>query len=279
MRDRNHICCWRACGVLVLILCKGVAAQSGGGVTVSYMATRAELTLKEPVFIDIRVENRTPGAILLDLGANYYGGFEATVVRPDGRVVNGGGFGEGIAIPGNVTVPPMGVYSRRLLLNRWFDFDVPGPYGVDVRLTNPIRGSDLAALSLPASGRAVIEIGQRDPARLERTCAELERAFRASRVVAEIIPSAEALSYIDDPIAFPFLERMLRTPATEGAAMAGLGRIADAPSVEALLAHAANASDNGTRVLVRATLQFAQARTADPAVKQRIRDALQGQGR
>jgi hypothetical protein len=275
MRDRNRIYRWRAFGVLVLILCKAVAAQPGGGVTVSYVAPRADLTLKEPVFIDFRVENRTLEAIQLDLGENYYGGFQATVVRPDGRVVNGGGFGDGIATRGNVTVPPMGVYSRRLLFNRWFDFDMPGRYLVDVRLTNPIRGPNQADLSLPADGHAVIEIGQRDPARLERTCAELEAAFSVTRVVADILPPAEALGYIDDPVAFPFLERMLRKPATEGAAMAGLGRIADAPSVEALLAHAANARDGGTRNLVRMTLLFAQSRTADAAVKQRIRDALQ----
>jgi hypothetical protein len=94
----------------------------------------------------------------------------------------------------------------------------------------------------------------RDPKRLDSVCEGLRKG--AMNVNAwEASKAALALSYVDDPIAVPYLGRVLEESfAGKEAAISGLARIGNAEAVQLLTSYSA---------------------TADPEMKLQIENALQ----
>jgi hypothetical protein len=239
------------------------------------------LILHEPVIVRLVIENPLDQAVKFDLGPWSYGSLSATLKRPDGQVVRGS-LPMGFSPPGNVTLAPHSSYEAPLLANRWFDFDQTGTYVLDVAIPGPIRNERGAALPHSIKGQAIVNVGLRDPEQLQRICADL-----AERVTKEIQPTedgvraardatfaADALSYVKDAVAVPFLAGLLGPDGRyEDRGVQGLARIADRSSIDVLISHSAARSDY-VRTLSREALSRIERTTNDIAIKQRIQDAL-----
>jgi len=200
-------------------------ASEEAAISVQLELERTALTLGEPVFAVLRLRNESVKPVKVDFGRNSIGniylvvnGFKASPpgLRPDG----------GISFPGEATLEPGTILTRRLLLGEWYDFDKVGSYGIRLVLTsNPIHIESTVAL----------EIGARDSARLAEAC---ERVF-STAILPEAEPAllaAKALSQVSDEACIPVMVRTLKESfhAKEGA-IAGLARIGTDEAIQALV--------------------------------------------
>ena len=282
---------------LMCLLAVPAVAQLPAGVNVSYAIAGGDVTLNEPVFLVLSVDNRLPEPVSVDLGMNYDSGFRAKLTRPDGKVVDRSqpvARTSEIVVPGVEFVPPLKTFAKRLLLNKWFVFDAPGRYALDVELTIPIlvnpslsadqyvrRELDVArtkpipvngvAAPSPTAGHVELTVRDRNPTHLAALCEELQR--RAALPGPGRRDAAEALSYVNDPVAVPYLKAMLEGNANEDLVIDGLARIGDAAAVEALISQTDH-PDLPTRTRVIGSLIQIARRSEDEALRQRIRDVL-----
>jgi len=256
-------------------------AQAGSSLAVSYSLPKTDLTVREPVFLRVTVENYLDEPVTVDLGTASRGNFRARILRPDGRTETAptptlDEFGP----TGRTPLAPHKPFSELLLLNRWFDFDLPGRYFLDMETTAPFVTGSGTRLAAPPGGSVIINVGPPDPERLGRTCAVLEGRVNASATSAAAIEAAETLSYVRDPVAVPYLARLLDNGKNvEWLAVYGLERVADISAVDALIsqlnsrATETNSRATETRMLALAALRRIEETTSDPTIRQRIEGA------
>lgn len=85
------------------------------------------------------------------------------------------------------------------------------------------------------------------------------------------------MGYIKDPIAVPYLTRVEPTDkGLDGWVINALEQIGNGPAIDALLSHVQSPSED-TRMSVLRALNSVEMHTADPALRQRIREARQEQ--
>jgi len=251
----------------VVLLVSGVALRSASvarpapaaGVTILFTTPESKVSLHEPVYIQFSIHNGLDGDVRFDMGLDGKHNFEFSVKKPDGSLIR---------IP-TLRYPPEDVsgnpaeraplapgktFTKTMLLNEWYEFPAPGNYAVEARLggrVQTVSGTPIA----PAPAQEIpIQVTARDPERLKSVCEELRKgamnvnAWEASKAVF-------ALSYVDDPIAAPFLGRVLKESfAGQYDAISGLARIGNTEAVQILTSYA---------------------ETADPETKLQIANALQ----
>jgi len=278
------------------VLAVPAMAQLPVGVNVSYAILGGDVTLNEPVFLVLSVDNRLSEPVSVDLGRNSDSGFRAKLTRPDGKVVDRlhSESPDEIFVLGVESVPPLNTFAKRLLLNKWFVFDAPGRYALDVELTIPIlvnpsldaeqyvlRELDVelskpilvngVAAPSPTAGHVEFTVRDRNLTHLTALCEELQR--RAAVLGPGRRDAAEALSYVNDPVAVPYLKAMLGDNANEDLVIDGLARIGGAAAVEALISQTDHPDLPVRTRVIGALIQIAR-RSEDEALKQRIRDVL-----
>lgn len=244
-----------------------------GPIRIHYELKDSTLTLHEPVIVIFAVNNDSAHAMNVDLGIDKTQFFEFSVTAPDGQVFHGGpSLREGIHTLGDVTIGPGDTYKQELLLNQWFRFNSPGSYFLEARFN--AKGSPLGNAP-PTQGRWMrLEIKPRDIDRLKKRCAELTERAETARSVVSARDPALALSYVEDPIAVPYLARVLseHTLSYE-LAVTGLERIGDKTAVEALVS-ALNDRYADIPELARRALERMAGRISDPKLKENVTRAL-----
>lgn len=258
--------------VAFVSLSSPAAPQVFPGINTSYALVETALTVNEPVLVKFSVENGLAEAVLIDVRLNDhgYGGFRATIERPDGRTEEGPKRRTDELVSGTTTsVGPFASFSKVILANKWFDFDVPGRYFLDIETTQPFVTQGGVTLPLPARGRLTIEVGPRDPTKLRQICDDLTRKALNSPSAPEGLEAAEALSKIRDPIAVPFMDQALEQAPLWWMMIRGLERIADTQAVDRLIAHLDSPS-LPIREEVHDTLLAIERKTEDDTIRKRI---------
>ena len=250
-------------------------AQQVGQVTASYVPTAAKLTLHEPVMVNFAVYNGLSRLAKVNLGLNFEQNFVITVKVPDGRIINppqlftrdpGGGSG----LIGTLSLRPGETYQLGLLLNEWSDFNMPGRYEVEVKLVN--SGEEMSV----SGNKMTFEIGPRDASRLIKVCASLAEKVVGANSYHAAADATSALSYVQDPVAVPYLERALHSGhLVEQIAIEGLERIGNTKAVQTLIS-ALGIHRGDTDILARSALGRIERKTQDPRLKQMIKRALIG---
>jgi PBS lyase HEAT-like repeat len=196
------------------------------------------VTLGEPVFADLWVHNRLSEPVDVDLGWDKKGNIRLHVVDPAGgrlqlqlqRPAEGG-----MWFPGVMKVGPESKIQQRLLLNEWVSFPSVGRYIVELALGAPARDRSGAWVATAGAAPVSLEVSPRDEATLRRVCEELVQPA-LSFDVKTATEAAAALSYIQDPVALPYLKRVL-LGGGPGAdfAIEGLARNASERAIEVLV--------------------------------------------
>ncbi len=255
-------------------------AQRAQDISVSYSLVSTQLTLHEPAILEFVVKNGSDKSIQLHLGANNKQSFLITITRPDRtRVPVPPIFREGLATTGLELVAPGHEYKQRLVLNEWFIFGVPGHYEVEVRLTQPVKTAEGIAVAEVAPFHTSLEILPRDPQRLKDVCISLVEQIKSAPSYVAALEAALPLSYVQDPIAVPYLEKALYAGhLVELNAIDGLRRIANQEAVQVLISalgsgHPETTLDTPT--MAEAALGMIAYQTHDPALKETIQRALQ----
>jgi len=263
--------------VALALLANSASAQTTPGVYRSYTLVKTDLTVNEPVLLKFSIENRLPDALTVRVGADRGGccSFQAKITRPDGRAevaapavpMDGGAVSFG-----SREIEPFSTYSTVLLANKWFDFDIPGRYILDVDNVSLLVDTTAPKSPYPTDGHLVIEIGPRDPGRLQRICADLEERLMNLDFATDAIEAEDALTHVIDPVAVPYIARLLQ--AKEGMTsilVEGLARIGDSVAVDALVLRLNSPwKDEDTPRSVRAALDKIEKKTNDPTIKLKI---------
>lgn len=130
---------------------------------------------------------------------------------------------------------------------------------VQVQTTKAPLSETGRELPVPPGVTIVIEVGPRDPRRLQRICANLEREALVSSAYSSAV-AADTLAHIK--VAIPYLGGLLPQHDRFG------------PRAVDVLIPFVNDKSEDRRVPVRAALARIAARTGDLAIRQKIADSL-----
>lgn len=261
---------------VIRIVASQPTAVVGDTVSASTSLATNDPTVNGPVFVRVSIRNGTGAPVILNMAASPYGytGFGAKLTIPDGRVLRPAKPADELSTGVRVSIPPFDAYDAILLVNKWFDFGIAGHYVLDLEVTEPLVSLHGLSTFQPNLRGVGIDVGPRDPVRLERVCADLESRIRNASTTAQALEAAEILRHVKDPVATFYLSSLLGTDrGTQSQMILGLEAIGDAAAVEALIGHRNDASDD-VRELVQAALLRIEKRANDPSVKQRIRNAI-----
>jgi hypothetical protein len=252
-------------------------AQGEGTIALSGSLSSSELSLGEPVILDVSLANESPEAVQFDLGQNRKENFLFVAARPDGTTVSVPRLRvSGFSVRGIVSIKPGGTYNQKLVLNEWIDFQTPGKYAIEVRLSSTGQPGSAAAPYETPPFRFDLEVLPRDAARLQSVCLSLALQVEQASSSAEAAESALALSYARDPVAVPYLERVLRSGwFVEGPAINALETIADAQAVRVLISALKIDEPPYAARLARGALRRIEEKTSDSALRLEIKRAIE----
>jgi hypothetical protein len=233
------------------------------------------ITLHEPLILQFKVHNGLESPIALNLGMNTIQFFDFVLTSPQGEIISGrqqSSWGLN-SQPGKLVIAPGEDYHQELLLNRWFDFSSAGRYFLTARLNTAIDIDGSSVATSPVTNLD-FEIGPRDTSRLTKVCSDLFQQISSANGVEAGQEPALKLSYINDPVAVPYLRDVLMHHYFDyHIAIEGLERIGNDAAIEALLL---GQNDNYSDVadLARQSLSRMQGRISNPKLLDAVKRAL-----
>lgn len=211
--------------------------QGAQEVAVLFGLRRSSVTLHEPVTAYFSIHNNLAEDVALDLGYDRESNFELSIIQPDGSTVRAphlpprGGMSR---LP-ELSLRRGETYWQELLLNKQYPFSKAGNYGIGITLVTTIRKKSGGVGKAEFSQELSLDVGERDEQRLEEVCERLTRTAMLTNAEAAL-DAARSLSYVEDPVAVPFLARLTRqgpfVAVARGIALHGLARIARVEGVE-----------------------------------------------
>lgn len=256
--------------------CLGITmnARIEGRVKVLYTIS-SPVSLLEPIIVEFTVENGLSEPIKFDLGLNRKSKFVFTVTRPDGSIVHVPPLSEeGSGVMGRISLQPKQTYTKRLLMNERYGFDQPGNYGVEIRLADFIQTESGRRINVSTKGNLRLQVEPRNPESLAKKCEELVKKTLGASSFEEAADFAFALSYVNDPIAVPYLKRVLESDRmVESVAINGLVRIGNREAVEVLIS-TLKSKVADTALRARYALSKIEKSTQDSSIKEAIRRVL-----
>jgi len=224
-------------------------------VDVSYSLAKSQITLHEPVILNFTVKNSLAQAVNLDLGADREQNFIFTIKQPDGTTIQLPQLRkEGASRIGRLTVDPRQTYTQEILLNEWYEFPIVGKYKLSARLAKPMQTSEGASIE-PTVFHSTLEVQPRNAERLEQIAAGLADQVTTASSYEEAARAALILSYINDPVAVPYMGEVLSSNhMVETIVIAGLERMGGEEAIQ-VLTEASSSQEWETAELARAALE------------------------
>jgi hypothetical protein len=258
--------------LFVVLVVAATAVICAAQVNVEMAVQPPRITLHEPVELTFDVTNNDQNSAQIDLGRDRKENFKITLTTPTGETIHLPQLRKnGLTRGPEVTIAAGEKYHQTLVLNEWYDFKQIGFYKIVVGLAKPAL-SNGAAVAGQEPFDLTLNIDPRDETSLANRCGSLVAdimAFPSYEVAAE---RALALSYVNDPVAVPYLKRiLLANKLVEPIAIQGLERIATPDAVQAL---GSALTLDRTSALARAALSRIENETADPQVKEQIRRTM-----
>jgi hypothetical protein len=245
---------------------------------VSWQLAEDRLSLHEPVFLGLKVDNTTDTAAILDLGPNFTAGLIVRVTDANGKPVGRSVIPprDGLARLGVVRVEPRSVFVRDFVVNAWAAFTEAGRYSIAVTFKNPIL---LGALSVPPPPETFLAllVEERDEGRLRKKCEDLLTRITAPEIDAASIEDArlamEALTHVPHAFSVEYLVRATTAPIdiVSSRALAELAEIGTPAAINAI----SEVAQRTGSLAVEAQRHLAriEALSRDPLLRERVRRA------
>lgn len=232
----------------------------------------SDVTLHEPVFVDFSIHNELEENITFDLGHDRKSNFEFTITKPDGSRLRVPRLSEeGLGRVGRISVESGESYRQKLLVNEWYQFVQPGKYKLSVGLVVPASTRSGRTIEVMSNDDLVLQIHPRNPAKLEDVCRNLTQVALTLTDVEESTNAVIVLSYINDPIAVPYLEEVLERGKGWQYAIPGLGRIANKRAIDALVSVMEKRNPEMGSSLARFVLEQLRNRIQDQFLLEKIK--------
>ncbi|MGH9453040.1 MAG: hypothetical protein ACRD2O_03615 [Terriglobia bacterium] len=222
------------------------AASTDATVEVSSSIPRPAVTLGEPAYVLFSARNKSTQDTTINLGKNFTTGFRFTITKPEGAEIQAPVVGaHGMGAVGRVVVGAGKSYNRLLLINEWYRFVRPGKYQIQVKLLETPLMEPETVTNIWRSTRMKLTVLHRDPKRLNAVCQRLLRRALAASDLEAASQAALALSYVEDPVALPYLGQLLGANSDlSPTAIRGLVRISTPEAARVLESHLATAQGN-----------------------------------
>ncbi len=257
-RKRQHLSRLRQ-AALAALLVVGTArlAHAQGTIIVSFeIPPDLAVQVGGPFYFDAKVQNTSTDTVRVNFGHHGKWNYEFSLVNPDGTTTTISPYRQiGPGPKGTIVVEPNQMRRRRVVFNEWQTFARPGEYILKLRLTVLLSSSANVSWQKEFFEDLRVNVAPYNPASLKGTCARLADSA-VSQAEGDLAADASlALSYVSDPVAVPFLAKVLKegSAAARPSAVRGLTRVGTREAQEAL----------------RSKLS-----TADPELKARIESAL-----
>lgn len=171
----------------------------------------SEVVMKQAVIATLELENRSSEPVVVDLGFNGKGNLSVSVVTPTRGLVRAPrlqapDFHSG----GTVTLKPQERFSQSILLNEWVQFDAVGDYEVQIAIDGRMFTSAGKPVEAVKERTCSVKVRPRDEQALRAACGELAREALTAEGFPDRDAAARALGYVQDPVAVPYLEDVLR---------------------------------------------------------------------
>src|SRR5208337_1877153 len=167
------------------------------------------VSLHEPVLVTLQIRNNGQSPAEVDLGRDRKENFLVAITLPTGEKIQPPQLRRsGFTRIGEVEVGVGDEYSQSIVLNEWYDFRDTGLYEIEVKLAKPAMVNGEVAGG-ERSLHQQLEIEPRNPQRLTMTCKDLVAGIEGSTSYESMVVDAVALSYVNDPVAVPYLQEIL----------------------------------------------------------------------
>lgn len=263
-------------GALVALLLGTAVSNPAETLEMSLEILTEEITLHEPVFLEVALVNSGSTPVQVDLGIDGVGNYRFALVDSEGKRLEGAVLsGEGFHFEDAVTLDAGGQHKRRLLLDRWIHVEEAGHYRLEGWFSGGVTSAEGRQLPPPKAQSLAFEVLPRSEDRLAETCRQLALTAIRLQDMDQSLTAAEALSRVGDPIAVPALDQVLRSGflPTQNLAVQGLKRIGNKAAVEAL----SDALHQGDLIgrEARSALEGLRRRETEPELLKIIDEALQ----
>lgn len=250
-------------------------AAKSDGVEIFFKLSSSSYSVHEPIYIDVALENKLPEPVLFDLGLNRITKYVFTLDGPN----NSGGIAlrlpeEGFGGMGKITLNSNSTYRQRLLFNEWIQLTNPGYYKIIPKLDTEFKTKSGQAVTPRLLSNIELNLVARSEARLKEVCASLISSIQKSDDVSLSMFAAKSLSYIADPVAVPFQQKLLfESKFLKEVAINGLARVGNREAVEVLIKAA---KEEGPEIsgLARFALSNVAAKTSDSSLRDDIKNYM-----
>jgi len=244
-----------------------------------------QVGLHEPIYALFSVENRLDESIVADFGNENLNGMEKrsfafSITGPDGRAIPIPPppiYAEFFGNDARFVIKPQTTFTRRFLLNEWYEFPATGDYKVEVQSNVTFYSAAGRTIQPPEAPKTfLVRVGPRNETRLTRICSDLANQVVSAKNVEDLFQAIKTLSQVQDPVAVPYLRSVLEgnSPAILSySVVPALGRIGNPEAADALIS-ALSSKDADMRLMSVNILRKLEASTTDAKLKARIQDAL-----
>jgi hypothetical protein len=233
------------------------------GVTILFTIPESKVRLREPVHIQFSIHNGLNEDVRFDMGLDGKHNFEFSVKKPDGSLIRIPPHPYPSSVLGNPAErAPLALgktFTKTMLLSEWYQFPAPGRYVVEAKLGGEVQTVSGTPIAPAPATEIPIQVTPRDPKRLKSVCEGLTKEATAANV-GQASKAAFALSYVDDPLAVPYLGRVLKESFhSKLNAIGGLARIGNPEAVQVLTSYS-NSADPDLGIQIEIALKEIQSR-------------------
>ncbi len=234
------------CGSLgTLLFLTACAALPQSGVEVAFDLPETTVTANEPVYVRLSIRNSLEeevGFVPADYSESY---FDLFVTEPGGRMLQADTMAKGgLRHVGRISVPGRQSYAQKLLVSQSYQFTKPGDYKLKFQPSGPVRTASGETIPFN-SEELTLTVEPRDPERLQRICQSLSDIATGPTRFDTFREAALALSFVRDPVAVPYLGRVLaKHKYITDFEVKGLVRIGGPEALEVLKSNLASANPN-----------------------------------
>lgn len=222
-------------GCMLASCASGSQDTTENGVSFSLVLDKPELTLHEPVFALLTVENTRNEKVSFDLGPNRKANIRLVVAEPGGTTASPPGLvPEGTAGLGGILLEPGAVFRQNVLVNEWYQFSKTGRYEIRLKLVDlALKTESGTVLSNQVSFPPIrIQLDPRNEGALIEACQKLADGALHDPDYEKRREDAVALSFVPDLAAVPYLVELANDRLCGWVAVLGLARIAHVEGIE-----------------------------------------------
>ena len=203
-----------ALAVAVVVFGQSSPQQGTSLLSLTYQVP-AKVTLREPVVVDLTLRSHADVPVSIELGRNNIGNLQLKLQKPDGGIVSIDPRRPKTADHSYTDIPiilkPREQRTEPILLDEWFGtMETEGAYRLTIDFIGRVQRGEGRPIEVVRTGSWPFQMVPRDEAVLRMSCARWLQIARTSPDGNQARFAAKALSYVRDPIAVEYLERLIQ---------------------------------------------------------------------